>query len=126
MAAGRRRTVVLVDDDADFQSIVAGWLRERYDVVALRDGEEMEDELPFLHPDLVILDVGLPGPDGFRLCARIRADERFAGTPVLFVTACADKESYLKHLEVGGAALLGKPLERAELLAQVGRLLGEF
>lgn len=115
--------VVMVDDDSDFQDILRGWLAGRYDTISLADGEELLSELSTLEPDLIMLDVKLPGPDGFKLCHKIRADARFADTPILFLTGSNSNEDFCKYLEVGGSAYLNKPLERGELLRAIQGLI---
>lgn len=119
-----RPQVVVVDDDPDFLEILRQWLSSRYDTVSLKDGAELLEELPGLEPDLVILDVNLPGPDGFRLCRRIRSEARMAGIPILFLTASRSNQDFLKNLEVGGSAYLTKPVERQRLLTEVYELIG--
>ena len=70
-----------------------------------------------------MLDVRLPGPDGFKLCRRIRQDARLRGVPILFLTSCEDDETYIEHLDVGGTGLLTKPIDKRRLLAAVGDLV---
>jgi DNA-binding response OmpR family regulator len=122
---GTKPQVLMVDDDRDFQSILRGWLSPRYDTVSLTDGEELFHELAWLDPDLVILDVNLPGPDGFRLCGKLRAVERLVSVPVLFLTGMDANADFLKYLEVGGTAYLTKPVERVDLLRAVDGLVAK-
>jgi DNA-binding response OmpR family regulator len=119
---GRPR-VLMIDDDSDFQSIVCGWLAPHYDHVILSDGEALMDELADLDPQLVILDVNMPGPNGFTLCRRIRCDQRYADLPVLFVTGRKEDEAFLANLDVGGTAFMTKPVERKRLLSVVRELI---
>ena len=120
-----RPQIVMVDDDRDFQSILRGWLTPRYDTISLADGEELLHELSTLEPDLVVLDVGLPGPDGFKLCHKIRAESRFTQIPILFLTGMSSNRDFCKYLEVGGTAYLTKPVDRSQLLAEIHSLLAE-
>lgn len=119
----KKPQILLVDDDMDFQYILRQWLKSRYETISLSSGEELLDEVRSLDPDLIILDVRLPGPDGFKLCRRIRSDSRFAGTPILFLTASHSNEDFIKNLEVGGTAYITKPVERQRLLAEIHQLL---
>lgn len=119
----RRLKVLMVDDDRDFQLILRGWLAPRYDTISLSDGDELLEETELSEPDLIILDVSLPGLDGFRLCKRLRERSRFASVPVLFLTGFDTNEDFLKSLEVGGSAFLTKPVKRSTLLAEAARLL---
>lgn len=118
-----RPRVLVVEDDADFTSILRGWLAPFYDTVCLRDGGEALEEAAVCRPDLIVLDVTLPGPDGFAVCRKLRRDPRFASTPVLFLTGVISNEAFVEHLEAGGTEYLTKPLGRPALLAAVERLL---
>ena len=118
-----KATVMLADDDADFQKIVKDWLSQDFEVTTYSDGEELSDALAFATPDIVILDVRMPGPDGFTLCRKIRADQRLATVPVLFLTASDDDMDFVRNMEVGGTAYLTKPVKRKELVSKVDELL---
>jgi CheY-like chemotaxis protein len=72
-----------------------------------------------LRPDLVLLDVMMPGMDGFEVCRRIRADEATAEMPIILVTALDDRDSRLQGLEIGADDFISKPFDRAELRARV-------
>lgn len=122
-AAKERPRLMLVEDDADFTSILRGWLAPLYDTISLRDGGEALEEAAVCRPDLIVLDVTLPGPDGFAVCRKLRRDPRFASTPVLFLTGVISNEAFVSHLEAGGTQYLTKPLDRPTLLAAVERLL---
>lgn len=113
---------VWVEDDPDFQAVVREWLVPRYDLMTYHDGESLLEELGALEPDMFILDVRLPGIDGFRLCRKIRAEKRLAGVPILFLTSCSEDIDFVRHLDVGGTAYLNKPVERRELLATLKEL----
>ena len=71
-------------------------------------------------PDVILLDIIMPGMDGFEVCRRLKADDRFKDIPVVFLTALkTDTASRVKALEVGGEGFLAKPLETVELTAQI-------
>jgi DNA-binding response OmpR family regulator len=128
MAKGMRADkpiAVWVEDDPDFQAVVREWLLPRYDLMTYNDGESLLDELKGLEPDIFILDVRLPGIDGFKLCRKIRRDQRLASIPILFLTSCKEDVDFIKHLDVGGTAYLNKPAERKELLSRLEELLPE-
>lgn len=119
----QRLQIVVVDDDMDFQTILRGWLKTRYWVVGLSSGADLLEELRGLEPDLLILDVGLPGTDGFELCRMLRAQGEFADLPILFLTGAASDEAFARYLRVGGTAYMIKPVTRAALLQEVEGLL---
>jgi DNA-binding response OmpR family regulator len=121
--AKQTQRIVMVDDEPDFLTIAQTWLEPRYELVSFTDGDGLLTQLDLLEPDLLILDVRLPGIDGFKLCRRIRADERFQTLPILFLTASHSDLDFFKNLEVGGTSYLTKPVSRRELLARVKELL---
>lgn len=116
--------VLMVDDDADFRAIVRNWLVPEFEHVGLSNGEDLLDEIEALDPDLIILDVRMPGPDGFKLCGLIRADPRFNGVPVLFLTGCKEDADFIRNLDAGGTAYLTKPVDRKRLLSVLRELIG--
>jgi DNA-binding response OmpR family regulator len=121
--AKRTQRILIVDDEPDFLTIARDWLDKKYDVLTLEDGSELLARLEVHEPDLLILDVRLPGPDGFKLCRKLRADRRFQSLPVLFLTASHSDLDFFRNLEVGGTSYLTKPVTRKELLAKINELL---
>jgi CheY-like chemotaxis protein len=113
----------MVDDDGEFQSIVRKWLSPRYEHWGLTDGADLLEYLESAEPDLVILDVRMPGLDGFQLCKLMRADQRFAHLPILFLTGCKEDEDFIKNLDSGGTAYLTKPVDRKDLLATINEFI---
>ncbi len=74
-------------------------------------------------PDVILLDIAMPGMDGLEVCRRLKADERVRDIPVVFLTALGtDRESRVKALEAGAEAFLAKPLNEQELVAQVAAM----
>ncbi|HVE12741.1 MAG TPA: response regulator [Elusimicrobiota bacterium] len=117
-----RPRLVVVEDDDDFREILCQWLGRAYEVRALAHGESLLDELEESPADILVLDVNLPGPDGFRLCRAIRSRPRLRSVPILFLTARQGDADFLRYLEAGGTAYLTKPVERRELLARLTEL----
>jgi DNA-binding response OmpR family regulator len=115
--------ILVVEDDEDIVDVLRRTLRaEGYEVRAAGDGPEALEDLADFAPDLVILDLGLPGMDGIEVCARIRKSEN-AEVPVLMLTARADAEDRVTGLDIGADDYLVKPFDRAELLARIRALL---
>lgn len=115
--------IVMVEDEPDLQAVVHVWLAPRYEHVPLGDGANLLERLAESEPSLVILDVKLPGADGFELCRCLRADPRFTQVPVLFLTASREGEDYLKNFAAGGTSYLVKPVSRKQLLSAIRELL---
>jgi phosphoserine phosphatase RsbU/P len=111
-----------VVDDTDFNRTLitamlrqAGFLRIQHAVDGIDALQKIADELP----DLVILDIVMPGLDGFEVCRNLRADPRFADLPVLVQTALSNTEDRNKAFQLGTTDLITKPIDRNELLARV-------
>jgi len=122
--ATRRRmdaTILIVEDDRNIGNLVRTYLeREGYSVLWVRSGEDALAELD-RHPlSLVILDVGLPGIDGFEVCRRIRAR---AETPVIMLTARDEEVDRVLGLELGADDYVPKPFSPRELVARVRAVL---
>lgn len=117
--------VVMVDDERDFLDVVRRWAEPDYDFIGLTSGAGLSEELEGLDPSLLVLDVNLPGLDGFELCRRVRAERRFDGLPILFLTGSRDDEDFLRNMEAGGTAFLSKPVARKPLLSLFRELIGE-
>src|SRR5688572_18340726 len=105
-----RPLVVWIDDDGEYQQLVKEWLLPRYDVATFQNGEEFLQDGIGLEPDLILLDVRMPGPDGFALCRRIRAEAKLRRVPLLFLTSCQDDETFIRHLDCEAEGLLTKPV----------------
>ena len=108
--------ILVVDDDSDMRALVRGALeRDGHAVTALACGAQVTPEhCAWAH--CILLDVMMPGEDGFATCARIRA---LAGCPILFLTARAEETDVLRGLGLGGDDYLTKPFRVAELRARV-------
>ncbi|WP_041289439.1 SpoIIE family protein phosphatase [Kribbella flavida] len=112
--------VLIADDNADMREYLARLLRGAgHRVSAVTDGYAALDRARAETPDLIISDVMMPGLDGLRLVADLRADGRTAGIPVLLLSARAGQEASIEGLEAGADDYLVKPFSAAELLARV-------
>jgi len=117
-----RKRLVLVEDEEHLAEVVGDNLElEGYEVHLVRRGERAVERIGELDPDLVLLDVMLPGVDGFTICERLRA----AGetVPVLFLTARGSRDDRVRGLELGGDDYLVKPFDLGELILRVRAIL---
>jgi DNA-binding response OmpR family regulator len=113
--------VLVVEDDADIADVLRRSLRnEGYEVRTSADGVEALDMAVGFVPDLVVLDLGLPGLDGIEVCRRLRQE---GDVPILMLTARAETEDRVSGLDSGADDYLVKPFERKELLARIRALL---
>ncbi len=114
--------ILVVDDVPQNVRLLEAVLAPRgYDVVSATDGESALGLVASSKPDLVLLDVMMPEPDGYEVCRRLRADDETAVLPVIMVTASTDEKT--KAIEVGADDLIAKPFNHDELLARVRSLL---
>jgi signal transduction histidine kinase len=117
-------TVLVVDDNLQNREVAEGHLvGAGYRVVQAEGGAEALAILTASRPDLVLLDVLMPGMDGYETCRRIRALPQGGDVPVLFLTALGDLETHKAAMESGADDFLTKPLNRTELLIRVRSLL---
>jgi signal transduction histidine kinase len=120
----RAATVLVVDDNLQNREVAEGHLvGAGYAVVQAEGGAEALALIPALRPDLVLLDVLMPGMDGYETCRAIRALPEHNDLPVLFLTALGDLETHKAALESGADDFLTKPINRTELLIRVRSLL---
>ena len=124
-AAGKRGKplVLVVEDDEDARMVLTELLRPRYDVDAVGDGETALKRAAELKPDLILLDLFLPGMDGFGALTGLRRNSKTADTPVIFLSAQGDAETKSQGLSLGAADYLAKPFSEQELMARVDRTL---
>jgi two-component system OmpR family response regulator len=113
--------ILLVDDDRELRDLVARLLeRHGYQVLTAKDSREMALALGRAKPDLLILDVMLPGKDGLQICREVRGESH---VPILMLTAMGDEADRVIGLEMGADDYLAKPFSPRELLARVRALL---
>ncbi|MGR4925456.1 response regulator [Bradyrhizobium canariense] len=115
------RTIMIVEDDREIRALLADLLtREGYAPVCVENGAAMDRALMQACPDLIVLDIMLPGEDGLSICQRLRGKSR---TPILMLTAKADDVDRIIGLELGADDYLPKPFNPRELLARIKAVL---
>jgi two-component system cell cycle response regulator len=115
--------VLIADDESSVVELVRVTLEdERVRVVAAADGISALALASEIGPHLVLLDVNMPGLDGFEVCRRLRADARFASTPVVMLTAATRPDDVRRGLAAGATEYLTKPFSPVRLLTLVDAL----
>ena len=117
----QNKAQVLVVDDvpANLEVIIETLASESYDVAVAISGERALKRLQTYRPDLILLDVQMPGIDGFETCQQIKSDPQLAAIPIIFITALSDAESIVKGFSLGAVDYVNKPFRESELLARV-------
>ena len=125
-APPRRYRALVVDDERDFRLLMTMFLRRSgmpIDVDVASNGADALRQADAQLPDLILLDVMMPGMDGFEVCRRLRAGPRTAAIPILMLTALDEVASRARGALAGTDDYLSKPFARPELLARVRRIL---
>lgn len=120
---GMTRTdhILVVDDDAEIRSLLEAYLtRQGYRVTTAADGRTMRAALERVAPDLIVLDLMLPGEDGLALCRGLRSR---SSVPVIMLTALGEETDRIIGLEMGADDYLPKPFNPRELLARIKSVL---
>lgn len=113
-------TVLIVDDTPANLMIVENGLKGLgFTTLVARNGETALKRIRHTRPDLILLDVMMPGIDGFETCERLKADEETKDIPVIFMTALTDPEHKLRGFSAGAVDYITKPVQKEELLARV-------
>ncbi len=116
-----KKKLLIVDDDSEIRELLQEYLtRAGFEIQTAGDGEQMHRTLQHYDPDLIILDVMMPGDDGFTLCRQLRETRQ---TPIIMLTAASDEADRVIGLELGADDYLGKPFGPRELLARIKALL---
>jgi signal transduction histidine kinase len=112
--------ILIVDDTPTNLQILFGFLEQAgYRVLVCQNGENALSIAARQQPDLILLDVLMPGIDGFETCHRLKADPRTAEIPIIFLTALSETAHKVRGFEVGGVDYVTKPIQQPELLARI-------
>jgi len=115
-----RQTILIVDDVPANLGVLLDFLDTAgYQVLVAESGKSALSQLDYAHPDIILLDVTMPGIDGYETCRRLKKEERWRDTPVLFLTALNETTDKVRGFEVGAVDFITKPLHPEEVLARV-------
>jgi two-component system sensor histidine kinase/response regulator len=113
-------TVLVVDDNPKNVQIIALLLNElKYKIIIAVNGKSAIDLVERVHPDLILLDVMMPGMDGFEACQIIKSNPENENVPIIFLTALSEKVNIVKGFEVGGVDYITKPFNKEELISRI-------
>jgi putative two-component system response regulator len=112
-------TVMVVDDTEANIDVLVNTLEDMYDVKVAMDGETALEDIMEDPPDLVLLDIMMPGMDGYKVCQRLKSDEATKNIPVIFLTAMTDEKDEAKGLSLGAVDYVTKPFSPDLVKARV-------
>lgn len=116
--------ILVVDDDRGIRDLLGRFLRQHgFKTSLAENGEQMQEQLKNVTPDLIILDVMLPGDDGMTLCRKLRHD---SSIPVIMLTAVGEDVDRILGLEMGADDYISKPFNPRELLARIKAVLRRY
>ena len=119
-----KQKVLVVDDTPAAQQTIEGMLfKEGYDLAFADSGWECFDYLEQQIPDLILLDVMMPGLSGYQVCQRLKQHDKYKAIPIILLTALNKKEDVLEGLEAGADEFVSKPVSAPEIRARVRNLL---
>jgi len=117
---GHRKTILIVDDTPDNLSLLSGLLKELYKIKIATNGEKaLSIAFSENPPDLILLDIMMPGMDGYEVCRRLKSNDTSKDIPIIFLTAMAQAEDEQKGLELGAVDYITKPISPPILITRV-------
>ncbi len=118
------KTVYIVEDEEDIVELISFNLkREGYVIEVAMDGDHAIEEIPRVMPDIVLLDLMLPGADGLEVCRSLKKSHRTEGIPIIMVTAKGEESDIVSGLELGADDYLTKPFSMKVLVARIRSVL---
>lgn len=117
-------SVLVAEDQADLRDMITATLElSGHRVFSAADGQEAVEQAEEQRPDLIILDLHMPGLNGFEVCERLKAQEPFRSVPILIISAGGSREQIRASLNAGAQEYLAKPFELDHLIQRVDALL---
>lgn len=115
-----KRVILIVDDRSENLDLLISFLEEYdFNIKVADSGEEMFNRLEYCSPDIILLDIMMPGIDGFETCRRLKISDDYKDIPVIFMSALDDAVDKVKGLNLGAVDYITKPFIQAEVLARV-------
>jgi two-component system alkaline phosphatase synthesis response regulator PhoP len=119
-----KETILIVEDEKDIIKMLEYNLnKEGFKTLSSRNGEEALDSAKANHPDLIILDLMLPGMDGLEVCKSLKSDVKTASIPIIMLTAKSQESDKIVGLELGADDYITKPFSPRELIARIKAVL---
>jgi len=119
-----KKRILIVEDSPTMRDMIAYRLEASgYETETAQDGEEGLKKIKELKPDLVLLDIKMPGMDGFEVCQRSKSDPETKAIPIIFLTTAAQESDITKGRVLGAEGYITKPYDGNKLIEEIGRIL---
>lgn len=120
MTTSHQGTLLIIDDTPDNVKLLLNCLSEKgFKVLIAENGEEGIETANYTNPDIILLDIMMPGINGFEVCQHLKSQENTRNIPIIFMTALVEIKHKIKGLQLGAADYITKPIQQDELLARV-------
>ena len=120
LCSGADSSVLVVDDNPTNLSVLVNLLRDGgMRVLVATDGESAIEQINYIKPDLILLDVMMPGIDGFETCKRLKANQDTTKIPIIFMTAISETVDKVRGFTLGAVDYVTKPFEHEEVLVRI-------
>ena len=117
--------ILIVDDEKDLVNTLTLMLRARdYSVSSTSDGQEVVERAKSERPNLILMDIMMPGIDGYNVCMRLKSHKDTRNIPIVIITAGAERDSIIKCHNIGVSDFLVKPFNLPALLGKLGKIMG--
>jgi len=115
-----KHTVLIIDDNPTNLGVIADYLDEYdFEIITARRGEEGIERAIYAQPDIILLDIMMPGIDGFETCSQLKANELTTHIPIIFMTALSGEADKVRGFDVGAVDYVTKPLQQREVVARL-------
>ena len=114
-----KKKILVVDDEPHIVDLIKITLQNDYELIEAFTSRDAMSQIKKHEPDLILLDIMMPGEDGFQLCDRIRESKKNKETPIIFISAKNQHEDMMKSIDVGGDDYITKPFDPEELEKKV-------
>lgn len=123
MSSLEKNSILVIDDDHAVRGLLQEILEEKYQVFQAESGDSGIEKVKFHRPDLVLLDLKMPGKDGFQVCRELKQDSSTEKTPIIFLTASSETQNLVEAFHLGADDFIEKPFQILELTARIGAKL---
>lgn len=112
--------ILIVDDDTTNLQVIGSFLyNKNYKIILAKSGNDALKSVENNHPDLILLDIMMPGMNGYEVCKKLKANNQTKDIPIIFLTAKTETKDIIKGFNTGGVDYITKPFIKEELLARI-------